>query len=225
MEPKLLHTSPDLLIHPGNTIAEILEERGISQKELAIRTGFTEKHISTVINGKKSISAKMAIHLERALDVPSSFWKNLQANYDLELELFEESINIDQSEINIAKEIGRSVAKLTNEKINTSSANFLVTWLRKKLGVSNLLSIEKLNTAFYRGQFSVDSNKYVMYAWQYLSEKECESQTMNPLNIDLLRSKLIDIKSIMLLDSQKHIDNIRKILNDCGILFTIKTHV
>ena len=80
----------DFIIHPGETIAESIEDRGITQKELSIRTGFTEKHISTVINGKKAISAKLALGLENALDIPSTFWKNLQANYDLELELFNE---------------------------------------------------------------------------------------------------------------------------------------
>ncbi len=75
----------ELLIHPGETILEVINDREITQKELAIRTGFSEKHISTVINGKKSISEDLAKKLEYALDIPASFWRNLQTNYDLEL--------------------------------------------------------------------------------------------------------------------------------------------
>ena len=34
--------SRDFIIHPGETLAEVLEDREMSQKELAIRTGMTE---------------------------------------------------------------------------------------------------------------------------------------------------------------------------------------
>ena len=77
--------SADLLIHPGETIAEILEERGISQVELAARTGVSAAYISNVISGEKDISAGFAMGLEYALAVPKSFWLNLQANYDAKL--------------------------------------------------------------------------------------------------------------------------------------------
>jgi HTH-type transcriptional regulator / antitoxin HigA len=225
MDQKLHHTSPDLLIHPGETISEILEDRGISQKELAIRTGFTEKHISTVVNGKKSISAKLALSLENALDIPSSFWKNLQINYDLEVESFNEINNISKNEIEIAKEIIKPVEVITGNDLNTSNDSFGVWALRRLLGVNNLASIEKLNTGFYRGQFSVDTSKYIMYAWQYLSEKECENQTEKSLDIELLRSRLNDIKAVMLTDPLGHVDSIKNILNTCGVVFTVKKHV
>ena len=64
MVTKLPYISLDeLLIHPGETILEIIQDRNISQKELAIRTGFSEKHVSTVINGQKNISAEFAMRL------------------------------------------------------------------------------------------------------------------------------------------------------------------
>ncbi|MGM9580660.1 MAG: HigA family addiction module antitoxin [Anaerovibrio sp.] len=74
----------DLIIHPGETIADILDARGITQAELAVRTGITPAYISMVIAGKKDISDKFAMSLEYALDVPKTFWINLQAHYDAE---------------------------------------------------------------------------------------------------------------------------------------------
>lgn len=73
------------MIHPGETLKEVLDDRGLSQKELAIRTGFTEKHISTVIKGKKGISCKMAKSLEYVLGIEDSFWCNLKSKYDGEI--------------------------------------------------------------------------------------------------------------------------------------------
>ena len=90
MGQKLQHTSPEVLIHPGETILDVIQDRNITQKELAIKTGFAEKHISKVINGKNNISAEFAKRLEYALGIPASFWRNLQTNYDLEVVEFNE---------------------------------------------------------------------------------------------------------------------------------------
>ena len=73
------------LIHPGEIISDILEERNLTQKELAQRAGVSEIFLSEVIRGKKDISKELAIGLECALEVPHSFWLNLQANYDAKM--------------------------------------------------------------------------------------------------------------------------------------------
>ncbi len=65
--------SADLVIHPGETISDVLEERGLTQKELAQRAGVSEAFLSDVIHGKKDISKSLAMGLEYALDVPASF--------------------------------------------------------------------------------------------------------------------------------------------------------
>ena len=54
----------------------------MSQKELAIRCGVSEKHVSTVLNGKKDISLSFAKKLEYVLGIDTIFWMNLQANYE-----------------------------------------------------------------------------------------------------------------------------------------------
>ena len=85
MAVKRIGISRDLIIHPGETIADVLEDRGITQTELASRTGVSTAYVSSVIAGKKGISANFAMGLEYALGVPKSFWLNLQANYESEL--------------------------------------------------------------------------------------------------------------------------------------------
>lgn len=83
-EVKTIGLSHDFIIHPGETLAEVLEDREMTQKELAIRTGMSEKHISTVINGQKNISSSFAKKLEHALGIETEFWMNLQASYERE---------------------------------------------------------------------------------------------------------------------------------------------
>ena len=62
--------SLDLIIHPGETVKEVLDDRNMSQEELAIRTGFTPKHVSEVVNGKKGISPAFAKSLEYVFGMP-----------------------------------------------------------------------------------------------------------------------------------------------------------
>lgn len=91
--------SRDYIIHPGETLAEVLEDREMTQRELAVRTGMTEKHISTIVHGQKGISVAFARKLEYALGIEAVFWMNLQTNYDWEILEFEELNNITEQEL------------------------------------------------------------------------------------------------------------------------------
>ena len=106
--------SPDLLIHPGKIISDILGERKITQKELAQRVGVSEPFLSDVIHGKKDISKKLAVGFEYALGVPSSFWLNLQASYDAEFLSLHEEDTIQAEERNIYRNIKSDLAIPTN---------------------------------------------------------------------------------------------------------------
>ncbi|MDP3630098.1 MAG: helix-turn-helix domain-containing protein, partial [Actinomycetota bacterium] len=71
----------DIPIPPGETIREILDDRGITQADFAVRLGKSEKFVSQLVNGKASLTHGTAIELERVLGVPSSFWNAAEAQY------------------------------------------------------------------------------------------------------------------------------------------------
>lgn len=73
--------TPDYVSPPGETLLEILEEQGMSQAELAERTGRPKKTISEIVNGKAAITPDTALQLERVLGVPSHFWNQREQNY------------------------------------------------------------------------------------------------------------------------------------------------
>ena len=98
MAAKRTGISRDLIIHPGETIADVLKERGITQAELAALASASPAYVSKVIAGKSGISSEFAMNLEYALGVPKSFWLNLQANYEAELLEYRESHSIENVE-------------------------------------------------------------------------------------------------------------------------------
>ena len=73
---------PQVVFHPGETLAEKLEEMGMGPKEFAVRTGKPEKTISEILNNKSSITPEMAVQFESVTKIPARFWLNRQRSYD-----------------------------------------------------------------------------------------------------------------------------------------------
>jgi HTH-type transcriptional regulator/antitoxin HigA len=63
----------------------VLELRGLSQAELARRTGFTPKHVNRVVKGRARISPEFALALEAVLETSADFWLVRDAHYQLHL--------------------------------------------------------------------------------------------------------------------------------------------
>ena len=72
---------PDNVSLPGETLAEVLAAQGLSQAELAERTGRPKKTINEIIKGKTAITPETALQFERVLGIEAAFWKNLEGNY------------------------------------------------------------------------------------------------------------------------------------------------
>lgn len=70
-------------IHPGEFLAEILSEMGISQAEFARAIGVSPMRISHVLKGTRPVTAELALLFGRAFDQSPQYWLNLQADFDL----------------------------------------------------------------------------------------------------------------------------------------------
>lgn len=73
-------------VHPGEVLKEeFLDPYGLSQYELAKRTGMPAQRVGQIILGKRGISADTALRLALFFDTSAEFWLNLQAHHDLEI--------------------------------------------------------------------------------------------------------------------------------------------
>jgi addiction module HigA family antidote len=72
-------------IHPGEILADELEEIGISAAELARTLAVPANRISQIIAQKRSISADTALRLARYFGTTADLWMNLQKTYELDL--------------------------------------------------------------------------------------------------------------------------------------------
>lgn len=70
-------------IHPGEYLAEMLEELGVSQAEFARAIGVSAMRVSHVVKGTRPVTAELALLFGRAFDQSPQYWMNLQAAFDL----------------------------------------------------------------------------------------------------------------------------------------------
>jgi HTH-type transcriptional regulator/antitoxin HigA len=70
---------------PGDTILETMEYVGLSKKELAEKLVLSLDAFDLLLEGKLAINSELAISLEKAFDIPASFWKVREENFRNEL--------------------------------------------------------------------------------------------------------------------------------------------
>jgi addiction module HigA family antidote len=70
-------------IHPGEFLAEILEDLEISQAQFARAIDVSPMRVSHIINHSRPVTAELALRFGRAFGQSPQYWLNLQAAYDL----------------------------------------------------------------------------------------------------------------------------------------------
>ncbi len=76
---------PDYAVPPGESLKESLEFTGMTQAELAERTGLSRKTVNGIINAKEPITWDSAIQFEKVFRTPAQFWINFQNAYEAAL--------------------------------------------------------------------------------------------------------------------------------------------
>jgi len=71
----------DWVSQPGDTIADILEERDLSVTEFAERIGRTSEYASDLVHGREVITTEVARQLEAVLGGSATFWMNRESQY------------------------------------------------------------------------------------------------------------------------------------------------
>jgi addiction module HigA family antidote len=70
-------------VHPGGTLRDELEARGLSSRALAEAIGVPTSRVADAMNGRRAISADTALRLGRFFGNGADFWIVLQAQYEV----------------------------------------------------------------------------------------------------------------------------------------------
>jgi len=69
--------------HPGEVIADILEDIGTTQTSFAETLGVSRRTVNEIIQGRRPITVDMAIRVGQALGNGPQLWLNLQQKVDI----------------------------------------------------------------------------------------------------------------------------------------------
>ena len=70
-------------VHPGEILAEELEELGLSANALAKALDVPTNRITAILNGQRGVTADTALRLARYFDTTPQLWQNLQKSFEL----------------------------------------------------------------------------------------------------------------------------------------------
>jgi addiction module HigA family antidote len=70
-------------MHPGEVIADTLDELEVSVTEAARALGITRQQLHNLIGKRSAVTPEMAVKLEAALGSTAETWLRMQMNYDL----------------------------------------------------------------------------------------------------------------------------------------------
>ncbi len=74
-----------IAIHPGEHLAEELQELKMSAAELARKIALPTNRVTRIMNGTRSITGDTALRLAHFFGTNAQFWLNLRSLYDLRI--------------------------------------------------------------------------------------------------------------------------------------------
>lgn len=195
---------PDYASAPGESLRETLDSLGMSQADLARRSGLSPKHINQIIQGVASLSTDTALAFERVTGTPAAFWSNLEANYQLHRTKQAEVANADD-DVEWVKAF--PLAELRRREVISAERDPLL--IREELfaffGVASRKAWEEVWTvpaASFRRSKAFRVDDYATACWLRFGEREAVQTAAEPFEAGRFRRGLSRIRRVITADPE-----------------------
>ncbi len=214
----MIKNSRSIAIPPGATIKEMLQDRGMNQKEFAVRMDMSEKHISRLINGEVQLVPEMALKLEMVLGAPASFWNNLEGIYREKIAKINAE-NAIEEDLQLAKKFPYSEMAKLGWVPAAKNAKEKVFYLRKYFEVVELSLLERrqlLNVACRPVSIS-EKNDLAFMAWAQAAKLAARNLETAHINVKALLKALPALRKMTLLESEELTERLKEFLAKFGV--------
>lgn len=211
---------------PGVTIKEQLNDRGMSQKEFAVRMNLSEKHVSKLVNGGVQLTPEVAVRLETVLGVPAQYWNNLEAIYREKLIKAREE-NEMEADAELAKLLPYSEMAKFGWVPETKDALQKARYLRKYFEVVGLSLLEnaQLTKIACRRLALTEKSDFALMAWAQEAKIKAREIKTGPIDVNRLVSILPSIRKMTLMSPEDFCPEIRASLAECGVALVFLPHL
>lgn len=214
---------PDYAVPPGETLLETIDQIGMSQAELAERSGRPKKTINEIIKGKAAITPETARQLERVLGIPATFWNNLERNYREKLAEIEESERL-KSHIEWLKKIP---IKTMIEYGWIKSFSDKIEQLQEVLNYFGVASVEAWKDVWkrvlgnpeyaFRRSATFTSETGAVAAWIRKGQIESQKIKCQPFEASTFRKALEEIRSLTTKSPEIFVPKATEIYANAGV--------
>jgi HTH-type transcriptional regulator / antitoxin HigA len=227
MTEQELSFTPEWVSPPGDTITDAIAERDWTQAQLAERLGYTEKHVSLLINAKVPITEESAQKLSRVIGSTPEFWLRREAQYRAQLVQIEER-DLLQSWVPWldclpVKDLMKQGA-IAKRRLDNKNKPEIVKELLQLFGVASPdnweTCYEQKQVAFRRTR-KEQSNVGAISAWLRLGELEAEKSDVPKYNKAKFEKAVQEIRKLTVLSQAEFMPQMQQLCNEAGVILAI----
>lgn len=218
---------PDYAVAPGATLRDTIEVKGLSQADLALRTGLAEKTISQIINGIAPISYETAEKLELVTGVPSRFWNARERSYREALVRIEEMKRLE-SDVHWLKDI--PLTELVNRAYiqQDKDQRSVVRQALRFFGVSSVEAWHntwRVPAAQYRGSAAQEKHPGYVAAWLRIGELQAEAITTSPFDAGRFKTVLGEVRKLIRLPLKEALARLTELCASAGVAVVLTKEI
>ena len=211
----------DLAIPPGDTLADEISARGMSQTELAARLGRPVQVVNEIIHGKKAITDDTALGLEKVLGIPAAFWVNLEQNYRMTRARLRDRDRL-QAEEEWLKELPVREMERRGWIAVGRSAQEKVRALLQFFGVANVSAYRKTTQVLgFRISDNAKLSPGALAAWLRKGELEAQAIETRAFDSTLLLEAAHEARAMTEDPSQVFAPRLTQLFADAGVAFVV----
>ena len=216
---------PQEVSPPGETLRDLMEERGLSQAELSRRLGRPSQAINEIVAGKKEITEETALELERVLQVPAHFWLAREARYREYLARLRDLARrknhvewLDTFPIKALQDLG----KLTPGRLTPALKSQLVDEVLRFFGVASpegwAAQYNSVQAAFRRARPDRQTDNAAITAWLRMGEIAAEQVTTSAYSAEAFTAALPAMRALTIGDAANIGSELRRLTAQAGVV-------
>ncbi|MGI8891777.1 MAG: HigA family addiction module antitoxin [Chthoniobacterales bacterium] len=215
--------APDFAVPPGETLEETMGSLGMTQRDLADRTGLTVQTLNRIFKGEQPITYETANKLELVTGTPAAFWNNLEAQYREQLAKIEQAEEMN-SHIAWLKTI--PVKELIERELIPAAKEKVIV-LREVLRFYGVSSVDAWHTvwdvpavAARRSPF-LDSSPGPTSAWLRIGQLEARGIDCAPYDKKRFTENLQRIRSLTVKHPREFVPKMRRLCAEAGVALAL----
>ena len=210
----------DYAVPPGETLRELLEEQGLSQRDLARRADLSPKHVNKLLQGLVPLSADVAVRLERVTGTPARIWNRLEADYRSDLERIRSQRELS-ADIMWLRDF--PVAELVKRDILPAMPSDKTSRLEQMLaffGVANVGAWQEVYAEIacaFRTSKTYEAGPGALASWLRLGEIAARDIYCEPYDPKRLQGALPSLRALTRESAEDFSEQMRTVCAACGV--------